>query len=149
MLTQAEQERLVQTGAGTPMGEYLRRYWHPIAASAMLLEKPVKEIRILGEDLVLFRGVHGELGLIDERCAHRRVQLKFGYPVEEGLRCPYHGWTYATRPASAPRSPQSPRRAPSRTRSRSRDTRWRSWGDWSLRTWGQSRHPWCHDGGRW
>lgn len=76
------------------MGELLRRYWHPIAASSQLLLKPVLPIRLLGEKLTLFRDSRGRIGLVGERCAHRLIALQFGYPVDEGLRCPYHGWTY-------------------------------------------------------
>jgi 5,5'-dehydrodivanillate O-demethylase len=72
----------------------MRRYWHPIAASGDLVANPVKAVRILCEDLVLFRDKSGGLGLIDDRCPHRLVKLEFGYPVEAGLRCPYHGWTF-------------------------------------------------------
>lgn len=94
MLTQAGNERLTRIGRGTPMGDLFRRYWHPIAASAQLLENPVREVRILGEDLVLFRDGNGCLGLVDERCAHRRVKLRYGIPEPEGIRCPYHGWMF-------------------------------------------------------
>jgi 5,5'-dehydrodivanillate O-demethylase len=94
MLTREENERLTRVGPGTPMGELLRRYWQPIAAVGQLLERPVRPVRLLGEDLVLFRDPSGRLGLVGDRCAHRKVQLKYGYPVEGGLRCPYHGWTY-------------------------------------------------------
>ena len=94
MLTREENERLTRVGPGTPMGELLRRYWHPIAAVGQLLERPVRPVRLLGEELVLFRDPAGRLGLVGDRCAHRLVQLKYGYPVPGGLRCPYHGWTY-------------------------------------------------------
>jgi 5,5'-dehydrodivanillate O-demethylase len=72
----------------------MRRYWHPIAPSAGLLENPVRKIRILGEDLVLFKDRQGQLGLIGDRCVHRAMDLRFGIPEETGLRCPYHGWLY-------------------------------------------------------
>jgi 5,5'-dehydrodivanillate O-demethylase len=94
MLTVEQNERLCRVGAGTPMGNLMRRYWHPIAAASQLADKPVKPIRLLGEDLVLFRDTSGRLGLVDNRCAHRLVKLEYGFPVAEGLRCPYHGWTY-------------------------------------------------------
>jgi 5,5'-dehydrodivanillate O-demethylase len=94
MLTREQNEKLVRVGPGTPAGELLRRYWLPIAASSELINKPVKPIRLLGESLILFRDRQGRLGLIADRCAHRLVNLMWGYPVEEGLRCPYHGWTY-------------------------------------------------------
>ena len=94
MVTQQENELLTKVGAGTPCGTLMRRYWHPIAASAELLKNPVKKIRILGEDLVLYRDRRGQLGLISDRCLHRYMDLRFGIPEETGLRCPYHGWLY-------------------------------------------------------
>jgi 5,5'-dehydrodivanillate O-demethylase len=72
----------------------MRRYWHPIAPSAQLRDEQVKKIRILGEDLILFLNRRGEPGLIGNRCAHRLVDMQFGIPEENGLRCPYHGWLY-------------------------------------------------------
>ena len=94
MLSVKENERLTRVGPGTPMGELMRRYWHPIAASKELQENPTKSVRLLGESLVLYRDRQGRLGLIDEACAHRRVNLLYGIPEERGLRCPYHGWLY-------------------------------------------------------
>jgi 5,5'-dehydrodivanillate O-demethylase oxygenase subunit len=87
-------ERLTRVGAGTPCGELMRRYWIPIAPYAQLLENPVRKIRVLGEDLVLYKDKSNGLGLIGDRCLHRRVDLQFGIPDECGLRCPYHGWLY-------------------------------------------------------
>jgi len=94
MLTAEENERLTRVGPGTPMGELMRRYWHPVAASSELDQNPVKPIRILGESLVLYRDRKGGLGLIDDTCPHRRISLLYGIPEEEGLRCPYHGWMF-------------------------------------------------------
>src|SRR5437870_2494220 len=96
MLTKEENERLTHVGAATPMGTLLRRYWHPIAATKDLDVDPVQPVRLLGEDLVLFRSERGELGLIGPRCAHRAISLAYGIPQENGLRCAYHGWTYDT-----------------------------------------------------
>jgi 5,5'-dehydrodivanillate O-demethylase len=96
MLTQEENAHLTQVGPGTPGGELMRRYWHPILASATLDEDPVQAVRILGEDLVLFRDGSGRLGLVARRCPHRMMDLSFGIPEPEGLRCPYHGWLYDT-----------------------------------------------------
>jgi 5,5'-dehydrodivanillate O-demethylase len=76
------------------MGELMRRYWHPAAAAGELKERATKQVRILGEDLVLYRDRSGTLGLIDRLCAHRRVDLSYGIPEEHGLRCMYHGWMY-------------------------------------------------------
>ncbi len=92
MLSEHDNQRLTQVGPGTPMGELMRRYWHPIAAAAELNEKPTKPIRILGEDLVLYKDNSGTLGLIDRFCPHRRVDLSYGIPETNGLRCMYHGW---------------------------------------------------------
>ena len=92
MLSIQENEKLARVGAGTPMGELMRRYWHPIAAAAELDEKPTKPVRLLGEDLVLYKDKSGTIGLIDRFCPHRRVDLSYGIPEENGLRCMYHGW---------------------------------------------------------
>ncbi|HEY3116465.1 MAG TPA: aromatic ring-hydroxylating dioxygenase subunit alpha [Chloroflexota bacterium] len=96
MLTAEQNERLTQVEANTPMGDLLRRYWHPIAAVAELDDNPfrTKEVRVLGEDLVLFRTRGGDLGLIEKHCAHRRADLAYGMTEEDGLRCQYHGWKY-------------------------------------------------------
>src|SRR5688572_27767940 len=94
MLSKELNERLTRVGPGTPGGELLRRYWHPIAGTAELDVEPVKKVRLLGEDLVLYRDQSGTLGLIDQRCPHRRVSLEYGIPESEGLRCPYHGWRF-------------------------------------------------------
>ena len=94
MLTEAENELLTRVGPGTPMGELMRRYWQPIAAAVQLDEEPVRKIRLLGEDLTLYRALDGSLGLVGDKCPHRRVDLQFGMPIENGLRCPYHGWAF-------------------------------------------------------
>src|SRR5262247_2316190 len=94
MLTVKENERLTRVGPGTPMGELLRRYWHPIGAAVELDDTPVKPVKILGESLVLYRDRKGRLGLIGDTCPHRRTSMLYGIPEEEGLRCPYHGWMF-------------------------------------------------------
>ncbi|MYA50121.1 MAG: aromatic ring-hydroxylating dioxygenase subunit alpha [Chloroflexi bacterium] len=95
MLTAAQNQRLTRVGPGTPMGELMRRYWHPIAPSAELNpDNPTKEVRILGEDLVLYRDAKGTLGLIEPSCAHRKANLSYGIPEENGIRCAYHGWIF-------------------------------------------------------
>ena len=94
MLSVEENKRLTSVMPGTPMGELMRRYWHPIAAATELDVRPTKEVRLLGEDLVLYRDRSGTIGLIDRLCAHRRVNLAYGIPEEHGLRCMYHGWMY-------------------------------------------------------
>ena len=96
-MTTAEQNTLLtQTGAGTPMGALFRRYWLP-ALLAHELPKPdcaPVRVKLLGERLLAFRDTSGQVGLIDEFCAHRGVSLWFGRNEEGGIRCPYHGWKY-------------------------------------------------------
>jgi 5,5'-dehydrodivanillate O-demethylase len=95
MLTAEENEYLTRVGPGTPAGELLRRYWHPVAIAADLTpENPTQFVRILGEDLVLFQTPRGEVGLLEERCAHRGASLCYGRVEERGIACAYHGWLY-------------------------------------------------------
>ena len=94
MLIEEESRKLTQVGPGTPMGNLLRRYWQPIAAAAELDQDPVRPVRLLGEDLILFRTPRGDLGLLGNRCLHRGMSLAYGIPRYNGLRCCYHGWTY-------------------------------------------------------
>jgi phthalate 4,5-dioxygenase oxygenase subunit len=93
MLSQKENEMLTRVGPGTPMGELMRRYWIPAAFVHQIAEPdcaPVR-VRLLGENLVLFRDTGGRIGLIDERCPHRTASMFFGRNEESGLRCVYHG----------------------------------------------------------
>ncbi len=95
MISQQTNERLTRVGAGTPAGEMLRRYWHPVAAVAELTDdKPKKRVRAFGEDLVLFRDGQGNLGLIEEQCCHRSASLYYGFVEDDGIRCAYHGWKF-------------------------------------------------------
>jgi 5,5'-dehydrodivanillate O-demethylase len=93
-MNRADNEKLTRVGAGTPMGELLRRYWQPLAAAAELDDKPIKAVRPLGEDLVLYKDRAGNYGLLDRHCPHRRADLSYGYLEAPGLRCSYHGWRY-------------------------------------------------------
>lgn len=94
MLTSAENERLTRVGKGTPMGELLRRYWHPVALSSDAGDTPLK-IRALGEELVLFREASGRPGLLQTRCTHRGASLLYGRVEPRGIRCCYHGWLFS------------------------------------------------------
>jgi 5,5'-dehydrodivanillate O-demethylase len=94
MLTKEENELLTKVDSGAPMGELLRRYWHPVAATSELADRPTKLVKILGETLVLYRDKQGRPGLIGAQCAHRRMSLVLGIPENDGLRCAYHGWLY-------------------------------------------------------
>ena len=84
---------LTKVGPGTPCGEYLRRYWHPIAMTGQIDEFPLR-IRRFGEDLVLFRDKSGRYGCLHLHCSHRNTSLEFGIVEREGIRCCYHGWLY-------------------------------------------------------
>lgn len=95
MLTREQQETLTRVGAGTPMGELLRRYWLPVAASSELRPGTVRPLRLLGEDLALFRPSGGGApALLDARCPHRGASLAYGIVDDCSLRCPYHGWRF-------------------------------------------------------
>lgn len=92
--TPPEQERyLTQVGPGTPMGEFFRRFWQPICLAEELTDVP-KTIRILGEDLIVFRDKSGRFGLFHPFCCHRGAALENGIVSERGLRCCYHGWLF-------------------------------------------------------
>jgi nitrite reductase/ring-hydroxylating ferredoxin subunit len=84
---------LTEVGPGTACGEYLRRFWQPVAFVRELGDTPLR-VRILGEDLVVFRDRSGQIGVLHLHCAHRGTSLEFGIPVERGIRCCYHGWVY-------------------------------------------------------
>jgi len=93
MLSREDNQLLSQIGPGTPGGEMMRRYWHPVAlAKEMPVGGAPKPVRLLGEDLVLFRTKRGELGLMDLHCPHRGTDLSYGRVEADGLRCLYHGW---------------------------------------------------------
>jgi nitrite reductase/ring-hydroxylating ferredoxin subunit len=87
-------EEITRVGKGTPGGEFMRRYWHPVAVAADVGDLPLA-VRVLGEDLVLFRLPSGEFGLVHPRCAHRGTSLLYGKVEEQGLRCCYHGWLFS------------------------------------------------------
>jgi len=84
-------------GSGTLLGELFRQYWIPVLPVSQLEEpggRP-KRIKLLGEDLVAFRTLGGEVGLVGAYCSHRLGPLFFGRIENDGIRCPYHGWKYA------------------------------------------------------
>ncbi len=84
---------LTETAAGTPAGELLRRYWHPVARSSDATSRPTN-VRVLSEDLILYRDHTGTPGLLEPRCCHRGTTLYFGRVEDNGIRCPYHGWLF-------------------------------------------------------
>ena len=95
--TREENDWLTRVGPGTLMGNLFRQYWIPVTPAADMREpggRPIR-VKLLGEDLVLFRALNGDLGIIGAFCAHRLAPLFFGRVEEDGLRCPYHGWKFA------------------------------------------------------
>ena len=84
---------LTEVRKGTPMGELLRRYWHPVGMAADASGTP-RQVKALGEDLVLFRDHQGRPGLVHARCCHRGTTLHYGKTEERGIRCCYHGWLF-------------------------------------------------------
>ena len=84
---------LTHVGPETPCGEYWRRFWFPVAMTQEVTDLPLR-IRILGEDLVLFRDKSGRYGLLHMHCSHRNTSLEFGLVEERGISCCYHGWHY-------------------------------------------------------
>src|ERR1051326_6633877 len=84
---------LARVGAGTAAGEWFRRYWLAVASMADLKNIPLA-LKILGEELVLFRDGRGQVGLIGLHCPHRGTSLEYGDIEPAGIRCPYHGWLF-------------------------------------------------------
>jgi len=84
---------LTHCGPGTPMGEYMRRFWQPVCLSEELTDVP-KAIRIMNEDLVAFRDRGGRVGVLDRHCPHRGASLEYGIVQPRGIRCCYHAWQF-------------------------------------------------------
>lgn len=93
-MTPDENDMLTRVGPGTRMGRLLRSYWWPVEFTQSITTKPVP-VRLLGEDLILFRNADGSLGLLDRRCPHRGASLALGRVEADGIRCCYHGWKFA------------------------------------------------------
>lgn len=89
----AEDTELTHVGPGTPCGEYFRRYWQPICFADELRDLPLG-VKILGEELVVFRDLSGAVGLLELHCPHRGTSLEFGLVGAKGIRCCYHGWLF-------------------------------------------------------
>lgn len=117
MLNAADNEMLIRTGADTPMGAVLRRYWHPALLSQELPEPdcPPVRVRILGQDMVGFRDTNGEVAMIDPRCPHRGASLFFGRNEECGIRCVFHGWKFDVK-GDCVDAPTFPQEEPNRSR---------------------------------
>jgi 5,5'-dehydrodivanillate O-demethylase len=95
MISKEQNDRYTKLGPGTPLGNLLRRYWYPVTSVAALERETIQRVRLLGEDMVLFKDDSGKLGLVAERCPHRGASLAYGFTERGGLRCPYHGWLFS------------------------------------------------------
>jgi phenylpropionate dioxygenase-like ring-hydroxylating dioxygenase large terminal subunit len=95
MLNKEQNELLCRTDPGTPAGEMMRRYWQPVGLSGEVSAggKP-RQVKVMGEDLVLFRDDRGRPGLLGLHCSHRLTSLAYGRVEDGGIRCPFHGWLY-------------------------------------------------------
>ena len=99
----AQNELITRVGPGTPCGELLRRYWQPVALldefdprlDPRMAGRPVKPVRLMGQELVLFKDGEGRFGLLDRDCPHRGADLAFARHEADGIRCPFHGWKFA------------------------------------------------------
>jgi len=90
-----DDQEISHTDFSTPCGEYLRRYWHPVALTSEVSTTPL-QIKILGEDLVIFKTTKNKIGLVHKNCPHRRASLVYGKCETNGIRCCYHGWLFST-----------------------------------------------------
>ena len=95
-------ERVTRVGPGTPCGNLMRLYWQPIALldefnpklDPRMAERPLKSVRALGQEFILFRDDQGQFGLLDRDCPHRGADLSFARHEGDGIRCPFHGWKF-------------------------------------------------------
>jgi 5,5'-dehydrodivanillate O-demethylase len=94
MLEPSKNELMTKVGRGTPMGDLLRRYWMPIAGVSEFDSLTIKPVRLMGEDLTLYKDMNGTFGLVDRHCPHRCADMSYGFVELCGLRCNYHGWLF-------------------------------------------------------
>ena len=95
MLTREQNDLLTQVGPDAAMGQLLRSYWMPIAGTSEFDSIQSKSLKILGEELVLYKDLSGHFGLVDRNCVHRRADLSAGMVEVNGIRCHYHGWLFS------------------------------------------------------
>ena len=95
MLSAEKNARLTQSGPGTPGGKLLRRYWQALwPACDFTGERPKKRMKVMDEDLVVYRGEDGSFGCVAEHCTHRGCSLYYGFLEGSAIRCAYHGWKF-------------------------------------------------------
>jgi len=122
MMSQEANDLITRTGRKDPCGKLMRMYWQPAALVDELQgPRPVKAVKLLGENLVLFRDEEGRYGLIDRHCAHRGADLAFGRLENGGLRCAFHGCGWPMPSATRAHRPSPSRSAPAPIRPSSRE----------------------------
>src|SRR4051794_14792947 len=95
MISAEKNDLMTRVGPGAPAGQLMRSYWQPVALTDELEgNRPIRAVRLMGEDFVVFRDETGRLGMIDRDCPHRGADLAFGRLEHGGLRCPFHGWLF-------------------------------------------------------
>src|SRR3954454_19188546 len=129
MLSAADNDLLCRTGPATPMGQFFRQFWQPLALSEELMADgaPLK-VTLMGEEYLAFRASDGQVGLVEPRCPHRGAHLVWGRNEECGLRCVYHGWKFAV-DGRAMDLPNVPKASSYHEKIRLRSWPVREWGD--------------------
>jgi hypothetical protein len=95
LLSREQNDLITRTGKGTPAGDLMRRYWQPAAlVDEFTGNRPIKPVRLFGEDLVMFKDEQGRYGVVGRHCPHRGTDLAYGRLEDGGLRCPFHGWLF-------------------------------------------------------
>lgn len=95
MISAEQNERMTRVGPGTPAGTLLRNYWQPAALlDEFIGDRPLRPVRLMGQDYVAFRDEKGRYGMIDRHCPHRGADLAYGRLEDGGLRCAFHGWLF-------------------------------------------------------
>ncbi|VCU72555.1 Phthalate 4,5-dioxygenase oxygenase subunit [Pigmentiphaga humi] len=90
-----QNERITRVGPGTPAGTLLRQYWQPVAlVDELEAERPIRPVKLMGQDFILFRDEQGRYGFMDRDCPHRGADLAFGRLEDGGVRCLFHGWLF-------------------------------------------------------
>lgn len=95
-------QRLTRVGPQEPAGRLMRCFWQPVALvdefdaqlDPRMAQRPIKKVRLLGQDFVLFRDEQGQWALLDRDCPHRGADLAFARYEGDGIRCPFHGWKF-------------------------------------------------------
>ncbi|WP_124082145.1 aromatic ring-hydroxylating dioxygenase subunit alpha [Pigmentiphaga humi] len=95
MMSPEQNERITRVGPGTPAGTLLRQYWQPVAlVDELEAERPIRPVKLMGQDFILFRDEQGRYGFMDRDCPHRGADLAFGRLEDGGVRCLFHGWLF-------------------------------------------------------